>query len=187
MPQGMDELGKGDRTVDRTMDCPRSKTPLRSIKTPFRSISGQLFVLPCPCSTNQPTLTTMLRTTNVVTCVVTWLLLLLLTTMGEAKPCADAANMARITDTLCMDRWELAIQLSNGSINPFFHPVDNQVGYKAISTQGKMRPQAYISLDQAKTACANAGKHLCTETEWYIHYHNTPHHTSTTSTHHPTP
>jgi formylglycine-generating enzyme len=69
----------------------------------------------------------------------------------------------------CVDRWEahLATTGADGSIMPWPHYDRPEKGpvYMARSAAGVF-PQAYISRVEAKEACTNAGKRLCSRTEW---------------------
>jgi len=71
-------------------------------------------------------------------------------------------------DTFCIDQYEAALVelLANGSErswSPFFNPGVSRV--YAVSLANAV-PQGYITGDQASAACAEAGKRLCTDTEW---------------------
>ena len=77
------------------------------------------------------------------------------------------AGMARVA-AFCIDRWEasLAEVLPSGQLqpwSPFFNPGTRRV--RALSIPSAV-PQGYINGDQAKLACLEAGKRLCTDTEW---------------------
>ena len=74
------------------------------------------------------------------------------------------AGMLLVT-TFCVDKYEATLVLvSDGSPwCPFDNPGTTPV--RAISVAGAV-PQAYISGVQAGAACMNAGKRLCTDTEW---------------------
>jgi hypothetical protein len=68
----------------------------------------------------------------------------------------------------CVDRWEAHVVevIEDGTFHswsPFFNP--GGVKIKARSAPGAF-PQSYISQIQAASACAEAGKRLCTDTEW---------------------
>ncbi|MBO6936496.1 MAG: SUMF1/EgtB/PvdO family nonheme iron enzyme [Deltaproteobacteria bacterium] len=76
-------------------------------------------------------------------------------------------GMVRV-GAFCIDRYEGSLVLVDdggpiGSWSPF-HPPDG-VRVAAISAEGAV-PQGYISGTQAAAACAEAGKRLCTNTEW---------------------
>ena len=78
------------------------------------------------------------------------------------------AGMVRITDALCIDRFEASLVeiLADGSTrvwSPYFEPRDVRV--RALSLRGAV-PQGYIRQTQAAAACAEAGKRLCTDAEW---------------------
>lgn len=77
------------------------------------------------------------------------------------------AGMTRVS-TFCIDRWEafLVEVLPSGQTqpwSPYFNPGTTRV--RAVSAPGAV-PQGYISGDQAKQACIEAGKRLCTDQEW---------------------
>ena len=65
----------------------------------------------------------------------------------------------------CVDKYEATlVRVDDGtSWSPFVNPGDTAV--LAISVLGAV-PQAYTSGIQAGDACAEAGKRLCTDTEW---------------------
>jgi formylglycine-generating enzyme required for sulfatase activity len=76
--------------------------------------------------------------------------------------------MASILGKFCIDKFEASTVevLAGGktrSHSPFV-PVDGLV-VKAVSKKG-VKPQAYISRDQAEAACQEAGKRLCSDDEW---------------------
>jgi len=84
---------------------------------------------------------------------------------GGDAGCPD--GMARV-DTFCIDRYEAVLVevLADGStrpFSPFFNPESRTV--RALSVADAV-PQGYITGDQAAAACAEAGKRLCTDTEW---------------------
>lgn len=73
------------------------------------------------------------------------------------------------SDGFCIDRFEGSlVELDTdgsavGSWSPYFTPGRTRV--RAVSLEGAV-PQGYISQVQATAACQEAGKRLCTETEW---------------------
>jgi len=76
-------------------------------------------------------------------------------------------SMQQVT-TFCMDRYEAALDevLPDGGTrawSPYINPGTTRV--RARSLRGAV-PQGYISGTQAAAACAEAGKRLCTDTEW---------------------
>jgi formylglycine-generating enzyme len=87
---------------------------------------------------------------------------------GEAAGeggCPD--GMLPVT-TFCIDRYEASLVevLADGTTrewSPFFNPGTTRV--RALSREGAV-PQGYISGVQAADACDEAGKRLCTDTEW---------------------
>jgi sulfatase modifying factor 1 len=86
-----------------------------------------------------------------------------------AKPAPRCpAEMARVGAT-CIDRWEahLLERGANGALVPFAEsgrPTSSEL--VAASGPG-VRPQAYVSRVEAARACENAGKRLCSVSEWY--------------------
>jgi hypothetical protein len=76
-------------------------------------------------------------------------------------------SMVRV-DTFCIDRFEASLVLVDasgpiGSWSPFHEPRANRV--MAVSLRDAV-PQGYISGTHAGAACAEAGKRLCTDSEW---------------------
>jgi sulfatase modifying factor 1 len=80
-------------------------------------------------------------------------------------------NMVTVRDgRFCIDRYEayVGIMLKGGKTRRHspFKPIDAKTtNIKALNKKGRM-PQAYISQRQAKLACENAGKRLCSDQEW---------------------
>jgi sulfatase modifying factor 1 len=69
-----------------------------------------------------------------------------------------------LVDTFCVDRYEGAlVEVGSGAWSPYFNPAGHVV--RAVSLAGAV-PQGYISQVQAGSACAIAGKRLCTDAEW---------------------
>lgn len=81
---------------------------------------------------------------------------------------ACPAGMIAI-EGVCLDRFEASLVVLDdaGAIvtswSPYFHPGDARV--RAVSLEGAV-PQGYIDGESAATACAEAGKRLCTDAEW---------------------
>jgi len=80
--------------------------------------------------------------------------------------CPD--GMLPVGASLCVDRYEdsLSLVASDGSLSPwspYWNPGTERV--RALSLPGAV-PQAYINGLQAAAACTEAGKRLCTDTEW---------------------
>jgi hypothetical protein len=78
------------------------------------------------------------------------------------------SGMVPVTDTLCVDRYEaslveVAMDGSTTEWSPFHHPGTRRM--RALSRAGAV-PQAYIDGVRARMACEEAGKRLCTDTEW---------------------
>jgi hypothetical protein len=75
--------------------------------------------------------------------------------------CPD--GMVRV-DTFCIDRFEASLEeLDGGAFSPFHNPGTRRL--RARSLEGAV-PQGYLNEVQAAAACAEAGKRLCTDTEW---------------------
>jgi formylglycine-generating enzyme len=77
------------------------------------------------------------------------------------------AGMLRVS-TFCIDRFEAALDeiLADGSLvpwSPYFNPTGHRV--RALSLRGAV-PQGYINQIEASAACVEAGKRMCTDTEW---------------------
>jgi sulfatase modifying factor 1 len=77
------------------------------------------------------------------------------------------AGMAKV-DTFCIDRYEaMLVEVKTGGTlgpwSPYKSPGSATV--RALSVAGAI-PQGYINQKQAAAACANAGKRLCTDSEW---------------------
>ncbi|MSP91507.1 MAG: hypothetical protein EXR79_06855 [Myxococcales bacterium] len=98
----------------------------------------------------------------------------------DAKPQPNAASAAdppgapgcgpgmAAVDAFCIDRWEAALDevLASGKTqpwSPYWSPAKAKV--RARSAPGLV-PQGYVSGTQAAAACLEAGKRLCTDTEW---------------------
>ena len=77
-------------------------------------------------------------------------------------------GMSSILGKFCIDKYEASLVEVLGGNRTRAHspyaPVDGPA-VKAVSKRG-VKPQAYISRDQAETACEAAGKRLCTDDEW---------------------
>ena len=78
------------------------------------------------------------------------------------------SGMVPVTEDLCVDRYEASLVevLADGSSaewSPFHNPGARRV--RALSREGAV-PQAYIDGVRARAACEEAGKRLCTDTEW---------------------
>jgi hypothetical protein len=74
------------------------------------------------------------------------------------------AGMLRV-GTFCIDKYEASLVRGDDgtSWSPYFNPGDTPM--IAVSVANAV-PQAYIDGVQAGEACMNAGKRLCTDTEW---------------------
>jgi sulfatase modifying factor 1 len=85
---------------------------------------------------------------------------------GGKKGCP--AGMALILGRFCIDKYEASTVevLPGNHTRPHspYAPVDG-LQVRAVSKVG-VKPQAYISRDQAEVACESAGKRLCTDDEW---------------------
>ena len=79
--------------------------------------------------------------------------------------CPDAMALV---EGFCVDRYEASLVLADdtgpiGSWSPYHNPGTRRV--RALSLRGAV-PQGYVSGVQAARACTEAGKRLCTDTEW---------------------
>jgi hypothetical protein len=74
------------------------------------------------------------------------------------------SGMLRV-GTFCIDRYEASlVRVDDGtSLSPFHNPGTTRA--RAVSIAGAI-PQGYINGRQAAAACMEAGKRLCTDTEW---------------------
>jgi formylglycine-generating enzyme required for sulfatase activity len=85
---------------------------------------------------------------------------------GKVKGCP--AGMSNVMGKFCIDKYEASTVevLPGGKTQPHspYASVDG-LKVKAVSKKG-VKPQAYISRDQAEAACEVAGKRLCTDDEW---------------------
>jgi sulfatase modifying factor 1 len=83
---------------------------------------------------------------------------------GEGGCPAGMVKIAAATP-YCMDKYEasLVVQSTGASWSPFFNPGDTVV--RAASIEGAV-PQGYMRGVQAKAACENSGKRLCSKPEW---------------------
>jgi formylglycine-generating enzyme required for sulfatase activity len=78
------------------------------------------------------------------------------------------AQMALVAGT-CVDRYEAHLLEENASGELVGHPahqLPEKKRYVAACSPG-VKPQAFISQVAAASACQNAGKRLCSLTEWY--------------------
>lgn len=78
------------------------------------------------------------------------------------------AGMLAVGGAFCVDRYEASLEeiAADGSVrswSPYFNPAGHRVRARSI---GGAVPQAYIDANSAAAACAEAGKRLCTDTEW---------------------
>jgi len=78
--------------------------------------------------------------------------------------------MALVGDRLCVDRWEASLlevppDGPERPWSPHLVPPAHGVNLRAVSKPDVL-PQGHISGEQALAACVNAGKRLCTESEW---------------------
>ena len=73
------------------------------------------------------------------------------------------------TAGVCMDRYEARLleRAENGVLTPFSPVARPKQGVFVAESRAGVRPQAYISQLEAASACQNAGKRLCTLSEWY--------------------
>lgn len=91
-----------------------------------------------------------------------------LTEAASADGCPAGMLRIEATTPFCIDRFEAALiethaDGSETTWSPYHHPGSANV--RAFSAEGAV-PQGYIDGDSAGAACTNAGKRLCTNTEW---------------------
>jgi hypothetical protein len=92
----------------------------------------------------------------------------LFATTNAAARSACPSDMAQVGES-CVDRYEASLVAIDehgrelGAWSPYVSPGGHLV--KAVSRAG-VTPQAYTSFYQAKAACENAGKRLCSADEW---------------------
>jgi sulfatase modifying factor 1 len=87
-----------------------------------------------------------------------------------ARAAGCPAGMANVQGRFCVDRYEASVDVVNsrGVIlrhhSSYLTP-EPGLRIRAASRRG-VKPQAYISQQQAAAACEAAGKRLCTDAEW---------------------
>ena len=88
-----------------------------------------------------------------------------------ARPSAPAGcpdGMAAV-ERFCIDRYEahLVTRVAGGGVaqHAYYERPEPGVVYEARSAPGVF-PQAYVSRVESQAACTNAGKRLCSRTEW---------------------
>lgn len=75
------------------------------------------------------------------------------------------AGMVKVS-TFCIDKYEASlVQMDGKPWSPYCDPKLHNVQVKAVSLANAV-PQSNINQIQAKAACENAGKRLCTDEEW---------------------
>jgi sulfatase modifying factor 1 len=81
-----------------------------------------------------------------------------------AGGCPSGMLQIAATPAFCIDRYEAALVDADGApLSPYYNPGTSAA--RAVSIAGAV-PQAYLSQTQAASACAAAGKRLCTDAEW---------------------
>jgi formylglycine-generating enzyme required for sulfatase activity len=78
------------------------------------------------------------------------------------------AGMSAILGKYCIDKFEAStVEVLPGGKTRAHSPYEHVEGLKvkAVSKRG-VKPQAYISRNEAEQACENAGKRLCSDEEW---------------------
>ena len=75
--------------------------------------------------------------------------------------------------TICIDRYEAHLRLASGATHPHHRRPDDDEAYVAVSAPA-VRPQSYVSRDEAAAPCGRAGKRLCTRVEWMAACRGTP-------------
>jgi formylglycine-generating enzyme len=80
-----------------------------------------------------------------------------------------AENMVLVERSFCIDVYEASTESVDesgkvlGPHTPYAMHKNERV--RAVSRAG-VHPQAHVTLEQARAACGNAGKRLCTDVEW---------------------
>jgi hypothetical protein len=85
---------------------------------------------------------------------------------AKGKGCPD--GMVSIRGKFCIDAYEAStVEVLPTGKTKSHSPFQSVSGLKvrAVSKRG-VKPQAYISRDEAEDACKNAGKRLCADDEW---------------------
>ncbi len=73
------------------------------------------------------------------------------------------SGMVRV-DTFCIDQFEATLEaLDGGARSPYFSPLTEPVRARSLR---EAVPAGYVSGLQAVSACAHAGKRLCSDAEW---------------------
>lgn len=87
---------------------------------------------------------------------------------SEPRRARCPSEMA-FTGGACVDRWEARLlkRSDDGSLAPFAPHARPTGGKFVAESRAGVRPQAYISRTEAASACENAGKRLCSVSEWY--------------------
>ncbi|HYJ09400.1 MAG TPA: SUMF1/EgtB/PvdO family nonheme iron enzyme [Polyangiaceae bacterium] len=69
----------------------------------------------------------------------------------------------------CMDRYEAHLLVEGGDGKLSTHPAEQRPPRARVlaASRAGVKPQAYISQVEAAAACQNAGKRLCSLSEWY--------------------
>ncbi len=83
--------------------------------------------------------------------------------------CPRGMTPVTLESSVCVDRWEAflveVIDNSEYLWSPYYNPGDRFVRAKSAP---HIIPQGYINQIQAKKACENAGKRLCSDEEWLL-------------------
>ncbi len=93
--------------------------------------------------------------------------IVLLGTVPRRQRCPAGTTL--VQGAFCIDRYEASLVevVARGRTarwSPFVSPQRGHT-YRAVSRAG-VTPQGYVSQNQARAACENAGRRLCTEREW---------------------
>jgi hypothetical protein len=92
--------------------------------------------------------------------------------LSDAGPCQQDANLVMWDGgAVCIDRFEGALLqvLPDGGYDswPYYNPIDDLAAGAVVAIPAdSIKPQAYISGEQAEATCVAAGKRLCTLSEW---------------------
>lgn len=88
----------------------------------------------------------------------------------QAPPCPEGmVLLSRAQGGYCIDAYEASLERRTGTASepwPGNRAVDGQESEMVAVSRAGVKPQGYISGEQAAAACHNAGKRLCEADEW---------------------
>ncbi len=125
-------------------------------------------MLPLPLASNRPAAHAWdLARPAALFCLALLLVALLPTVASAGRTGCRLRNMVSISGQFCIDKYESIVQVKQGKSWKSHSPFEPVAGLeiRAISRPA-VYPQAYISRNEAESACKASGKRLCTEAEW---------------------